>query len=64
VRVGHRQAPNILDKRAESQLNKLAFLFLQFLTATFNAVLNSCSRSCFINLSALTDRPQFAAILG
>ena len=28
VRVGHRQAPNFLDKRATSQLNKLAFLLL------------------------------------
>ncbi|MFB2729212.1 hypothetical protein ACE02H_17245, partial [Shewanella mangrovisoli] len=32
VRVGHRQAPNILVKRAESQLNKLAFLFSILLT--------------------------------
>ncbi|MFB2686041.1 hypothetical protein ACE02B_12635, partial [Shewanella mangrovisoli] len=35
VRVGHRQAPNFLDKRAESQLNKLVFLFLAFSISTF-----------------------------
>ncbi|MFB2681341.1 hypothetical protein, partial [Shewanella mangrovisoli] len=34
VRVGHRQAPNILDKRAKSQLNKLAFLFFAFAIST------------------------------
>ena len=34
VRVGHRQAPNILVKRARSQLNKLAFLFLLFPIST------------------------------
>ncbi|MFB2730048.1 hypothetical protein ACE02H_21500, partial [Shewanella mangrovisoli] len=38
VRVGHRQAPNILDKRAESQLNKLAFLHFAFLTATSTVI--------------------------
>ncbi len=30
VRVGHRQAPNILAKRVKSQLHKLAFLRLEF----------------------------------
>ncbi|MFB2683589.1 hypothetical protein, partial [Shewanella mangrovisoli] len=39
----HRQAPNFLVKRAESQLNKLAFLFfvlghLAFLTVTSTVV--------------------------
>jgi hypothetical protein len=30
VRVGHRQAPNYLIEMQKSQLNKLAFLHLQF----------------------------------
>ncbi|MEL4428119.1 hypothetical protein, partial [Shewanella mangrovisoli] len=33
VRVGHRQAPNFLVKRAESQLKKLAFLLIAFSTS-------------------------------
>ncbi|MFB2659128.1 hypothetical protein, partial [Shewanella xiamenensis] len=35
VRVGHRQAPNFLDKRAKSQLNKLAFFVFAFSISTY-----------------------------
>ncbi|MFB2660691.1 hypothetical protein, partial [Shewanella mangrovisoli] len=52
--VGHRQAPNILDKRAESQLNKLAFLF--FFNILFLTFIRLCENYTHCLLIVLNDK--------
>ncbi|MGI2120505.1 hypothetical protein, partial [Shewanella oncorhynchi] len=57
VRVGHRQAPNYLIEMQPSQLNKLAFLLMQFVNWTdFPAFLSVLHPAIF---SSMSCNPRF-----